>query len=178
MIAERNTFKISTNETITFDSLYRQYAQSLKDYFGRNGIQQFHSDDLVHEVFYRILKYNKSFRKHEPFKPWLYTTARNVMNDHFKSQKRHPLAKEGETANNFTETVDTESETEKSLCLKIAMEKMEPADKELLVMHRFHKLSYAEIGKVLGISEANARVKAHRALNKLRIEFFQQYKED
>ena len=48
------------------------------------------SQDLVQEVFMRVLKYRETFRDDSSFLPWLYRMARNASIDHFRRSGRAP----------------------------------------------------------------------------------------
>src|SRR4051812_16697087 len=45
------------------------------------------SEDLAQEVFFRVLKYRKTYQPEANFRPWLYQIARNVYADQFSKQK-------------------------------------------------------------------------------------------
>ena len=57
--------------------------------------------------------------------------------------------------------------------LQLAMEKLDRADRELLVLCRFQQLKYGEIAELLNISEGAVKVRVHRALNQLKNSFLQ-----
>jgi RNA polymerase sigma-70 factor (ECF subfamily) len=49
-----------------------------------------------------------------------------------------------------------------------AIKRLPPFDRELIALVAGADLSYSQIGKVLNISEANVKVKVHRARIKLK----------
>jgi len=54
------------------------------------------ADDLVQDVFFRILKYRKHFSKREPVQAWMFHIARNARFDHYKKrQAETPLPEDG-----------------------------------------------------------------------------------
>jgi RNA polymerase sigma-70 factor (ECF subfamily) len=58
--------------------------------------------------------------------------------------------------------------SERQVILEEALRRLPPYQREALVLSRFHDLSCAEVGKILGCSEGAARVRIHRALFALR----------
>ncbi|MEL6485457.1 MAG: sigma-70 family RNA polymerase sigma factor, partial [Bacteroidota bacterium] len=52
-----------------------------------------------------------------------------------------------------------------------AMGSLSTAKREILVLSKFKEMKFSEIGEVLGCSEGAAKVKAHRALNDLKMAF-------
>ncbi len=52
-----------------------------------------------------------------------------------------------------------------------AMQLLNDDHREILYLARYEKLSYEEIGKVLGCTANNVKIKVYRALEQLRIQF-------
>jgi RNA polymerase sigma factor (sigma-70 family) len=67
--------------------LFARYREPLYDFFGRLTGSRAVSEDLVQEVFVRILKYRASYRETNRFVTWMYQIARNSRIDYFK---KHP----------------------------------------------------------------------------------------
>ncbi|MGD8414267.1 MAG: sigma factor, partial [Candidatus Latescibacterota bacterium] len=56
------------------------------------------SEDMVQEVFYRMLKYRHTYRGDGKFTAWMYTIAHNVKTDHFRrARNRQDFAELPET---------------------------------------------------------------------------------
>src|SRR5712692_1080446 len=67
--------------------LFERHHLGLFNFFLRLTGSRSWSEDLVQEVFVRILKYRKSFRPALEFRPWLYAMARNAAAAHFKKHR-------------------------------------------------------------------------------------------
>ena len=59
--------------------LYNMYLRQLED--------PLLSEDMVQEVFYRMLKYRHTYRGEGKFTTWMYSIAHNVRIDHFRRVK-------------------------------------------------------------------------------------------
>lgn len=102
----------------------------------------------------------------------MYHLARNVLNDEYKKTNRLFYQE------NYIEVSDksySESDLENRLeqieeneILQKSLSKLSNEHREVLVLSRFQDLSYQEIGEVLNISEANVKVRVHRAIKELR----------
>src|SRR5690348_5433578 len=68
--------------------LFERHHLGLFDYFARTLGDRSAGEDLVHEVFIRILKYRRNYRAEGRFQTWMFQIARNVRNDHIR--KRRP----------------------------------------------------------------------------------------
>ena len=133
------------------------------------------SQDLVQNVFLRILKYRASYQPGQPFRAWLYQLARHVHHDHWQKNKvpAADLDHVERTAAHRRAALAGQAAHDHHDALQEALALLPIAQREILLLHRFQGFSYAEIGELLACSEGAARVKAHRALEALRQVYFQ-----
>ena len=68
--------------------LFKDYHKQLYNYFILVTRNRHTSEDLVQEVFFRMLKYRQSYRGENAFKPWMYAIAHNVRSDYFKKREK------------------------------------------------------------------------------------------
>ena len=66
------------------------------------------------------------------------------------------------------EEIDDDHSEEKKRILFDSLAKMKEKDMQLIEMRFFEKRSFREIGEILEITENNAKVKAFRAIEKLK----------
>jgi RNA polymerase sigma-70 factor (ECF subfamily) len=132
------------------------------------------SEDIVQEVFLRILKYRHTFRGEGEFTPWMYHIARNVRIDNAKQQK-HELTFDGELHDEADESPYRDSaEFKQSVSLlNDALARLPEEKREIILMSRFQELKYSAIAEVLGCSVEAVKVRVHRAMNELRQIFYQ-----
>ena len=124
------------------------------------------SEDLVQEVFLRVLRHRETFREGNLFTPWIFSIARNVHHDGWrKSRREMPLDGVESVAALPAESLERQEETAR---LALALAALPEDQRELLVMHRYAGLSHAEIAEVLGCGEGTSRARLHRALTALR----------
>src|SRR5207253_10683098 len=70
------------------DVLFDRYQTPLFNFYSKLTGDRTLSEDLVQEVFLRILKYRQSYRPGTPFRAWTYQIARNARVDHFRKFPR------------------------------------------------------------------------------------------
>ena len=150
--------------------LYERYKKRLFGFFYQMNKDANLSEDLVQNVFIRVLKYKHTFSEESKFITWIFQIARNEMYDEFKKQKKHQHKDIEEVYSlNGNETIDDEIEVlENSSTLKRALNLLPADKKELLVLSKFKELKYKEVGEIVGCTEGNARIKVHRAVNELK----------
>lgn len=133
------------------------------------------SQDLVQEVFMRVLKYRATFREDSSFRPWLYRTARNACIDHFRRRKRDPLPTDDlpEPASDGPSVAERLELGEDVGRLRRALLHLPLDKREVLIMSRFEFRKHSEIAELLDCSVGAVKVRVHRALKQLREIYFE-----
>src|SRR5438445_13108934 len=72
----------------TLGVLFDRYQTALFNFYSKLTGDRTLSEDLVKEVFLRILKYRQSYRLGTLFRAWVYQIARNARIDHFRNFPR------------------------------------------------------------------------------------------
>ncbi len=130
------------------------------------------SEDLVQEVFFRVLKYAASYDSHLPFQVWLYRMARNCYFDSAHKQRFETTGSElGEVRSAEPMPEELLSRKQETTLLHEALEKLPEDKREILVLSRFHNLRYEEIASILRCEIGTVKVRVYRALKELRETF-------
>lgn len=150
--------------------LYERYKKPLYAYFFRfTGGNSQASEDLVHTVFYRVIRYRTGFTGKGSFAKWLFRIAHNAGIDHNRRIIRANNYKTeiSTTGSEIYENKDLENDEQRS-ALEKAMNRLKPDEKELIVLGKINCLKYKEIADILNISESNVKIRLFRALRKLK----------
>ncbi len=156
--------------------LYEKYKMPLYYYFYKTTFgDRETSEDMVHTVFYRAIRYRNSFTGQGSFGKWIFRIAHNVCLDNkVKLKKSYNYATEVKSG--FVALADeNESNIEKSERLSIldaAMKKLEPDEREIIILGKIECLRYKEIAGILGTTEGNVKIRMFRAIRKLKDIFF------
>ncbi len=129
------------------------------------------AEDLVQEVFTRILKYRHTYRDNSDFLVWTYQMARNASADHFRKRGRMSEVDEEpreETAAVEPRPLDELESAEAVVLLRQALDKLPLDKRELLMLSRFQNLKYEQIAELLGCTVGAVKVRVHRAVKQLR----------
>ncbi len=169
--------KVKNGDIDKMGLLYERYYRQLYRFLYNMTRQKELSEDLVQNVFIKMLKYNDGFQGYGEFKTWMYRIARNIVYDHFKKEKNMPVhadVKDYETRIAGDLLADAQIEKEQELkYLEAALEKLSTENRELLILCRFQELKYHEIAKILNTTEGAVKVRVHRALNQLKSNYMQ-----
>lgn len=166
--------QVRDNDLDQLSTLFERYQGLLFGFLLRLTNDRDTAQDLVQNVFLRILKYRASYQSTHPFRAWIYQLARNVYADHWKKHQvpAGDLEEAERTPTLRRAAMAGVAATHEGQDVQEALALLPSAQREILVLHRFQGFDYAEIGEMLGCSEGAARVKAHRALEALRKIYF------
>lgn len=154
--------------------LFERYHIRLFNFFLRMNYDRDLSHDMTQTVFERLLKYHGSYQYGKYFKSWVFQIARNVRNDHYqKIEKRYAQFVDVESlAQETSAQLGNTEQAERERILLQAMTMLSEEQREILVLSKYQKLKYEEIADILNCSVSAAKVKAHRAIKKLRGLYF------
>ncbi|APZ48005.1 hypothetical protein BW723_00275 [Polaribacter reichenbachii] len=163
--------RVKEGENHKLGLLYERYKKRLFGFFYQMNKNASLSEDLVQNVFIRVLKYKHTFSEDSKFITWIFQIARNEIYDQFKKSKKenHNDIDTVSYHLNTGATIENEIEiSENKINLKKAIAKLSPEKKELIILSKLKELKYKEVGEIIGCTEGTARTKVHRALNDLK----------
>lgn len=168
--------KVKNGDIDKMGLLYERYHRQLFRFLFNMTRQKELSEDMVQNIFLRMLKYPEGFMGFGEFKTWMYHIARNVVYDHFRKIKRTPIHSD---LNYYEESIPGEDHTDSGIekeqelkTLGTAMEQLSVENRELLILCRFQELKYNEIARIFNTTEGAIKVRVHRALNQLKSNYF------
>ena len=148
--------------------LYERYKKKLYSFFlYKNYNDQERSEDSVQQVFYRMIKYRKSYKEDSNFKTWLYSIANNVHYQEFKQQVQLEDIRASYPINEtHTDTNDDHQALHQALNL------LAEPHREVLLMSKFWGLKYEEIAEINNCTVGVIKTRVFRALKDLREAYF------
>ena len=87
--------RVQKGEIDILGILFERYKQQLFGFFLRTTGNKAASEDMVQNVFLRILKYKDKFSGYGKFTSWMYQIARNVSFDYFKKNIKYEILATG-----------------------------------------------------------------------------------
>jgi RNA polymerase sigma factor (sigma-70 family) len=151
--------------------LFDRHHRGLCDFFMRMTGSRSLAEDLVQDVFFRILKYRETFRDESRFKAWMFRIARNARFDHFKKHES-----ETDLPDETVQALQSRSpfpgqdleHEQQTVLLERALHKLAAEKREVLVLSRYHDMKYEQIAEIMGCEVGAVKVRVHRALKELR----------
>src|SRR5438105_7412658 len=152
--------------------LFERHHRALFNFFVHvNGNREL-SEDLVQDVFFRMLKYRKSYRPDRSFTAWMYQIARNAQIDSAHKHRNEVSIGDTEFRSDGDMDDNLKRKQEKAL-LRRAMTRLPVEKRELLVLSRFQNLKYDEIGAILGCDVGAVKVRVYRVVRALSQIYFE-----
>jgi RNA polymerase sigma factor (sigma-70 family) len=165
MLAVRN------GEVAKLGLLFDRHHRALFDFFARMTGNRILAEDLVQDVFFRILKYRATFREESRFKAWMFHIARNAGLDHYRKQQPESLLPEdgaGAVPSRSPLPGRRLEEEQQTRLLECALFQLPAEKREVLVLSRYQEMKYEQIAEVMGCEVGTVKVRVHRALKELR----------
>jgi RNA polymerase sigma-70 factor (ECF subfamily) len=146
-----------------FKDMYESHGGSIYNYLLWMTKDPEASRDIVQTVFIRAWEAASLPGNEDALKRWLFTTARNAFYDSYRSHRRLSSLRVRYTR----EFYDAPQEAPEGFFWEIISE-CSDSERSILYLHLKAGYSYGEIGSILDLSESNVRVKACRAIRRLR----------
>jgi RNA polymerase sigma-70 factor (ECF subfamily) len=155
--------------------LFDRHHRALFRYFLHLTSNRAASEDLVQEVFLRILKYRHTYQPETRFCAWMFQVGRNVHMDHaVRHQAEVAMPERAWDVGSAEMPADRQAQNrQEAALLRRALAAMPPEKREVIVMSRFLDLKYEEIAVVLKCEVGAVKVRVYRALRELGDRFFE-----
>lgn len=127
------------------------------------------SEDLVQEVFFRILKYRRTYRGDSKFTTWLFSIAHNVQMDNYRKKKLKmiPLEKAHPVPDRDPDPDERAEKNDTARLIRLALRTLSREKREVLILSRFQHMKYEEIAESLGCAVGTIKARVHHAMKDL-----------
>jgi RNA polymerase sigma-70 factor (ECF subfamily) len=164
-IDEKLMLAFSQGSPDAFAELFRRYRQPIFGFFRRRVADPAHAEELAQETFLALVRSAARYEPRALFRTYLYAIALKILRaDHRKTTFRLAFFGRPGTIPDPAK----QDATEASLWVRRAIAKLEPIDREILLLREFEQLSYAEIADLLRLPINTARSRLFRARTALR----------
>jgi RNA polymerase sigma-70 factor (ECF subfamily) len=155
-----------------FSALYDKYFEQIYLFIFKRVQDEALAGDVCQEA---MLKAWTNLPKYEdrgfPFSAWLYRIASNEVNLFFRGQKKMMTVeiedKHVKTMMTELEIGEAEKESDQDKLLKV-LSNLKPEHTEIIELRFFLQYSFKEIAEFYGITEANAKMRLYRILDKIK----------
>jgi RNA polymerase sigma factor (sigma-70 family) len=163
--------------------LFERHHRALFRYFVSMNRNRELSEDLVQDVFFRILRYRATYDPAKAFTAWMYQIARRASLDRARERRAEVIGIEsaGEHRRELVCAGPGPEERAAKLqhlgLLERALDLLPEDKREILVLSRFQEMKYEEIAAVLDCEVGAVKVRVYRAVRALEQIYFALEKE-
>jgi len=157
-----------SGDSESFSEMVDLYASRLYGYFYRLTGNRETSDDLLSELFVRLVEKISSF-KGGSFESWLFKIASNIFYDYLRDKQREKKLIEGRQKQLESEVTETgELESEEIDKLQVQLGRLDADTRELIMLRFYSQASFKEIAAMRDEPIGTILSKVHRGLRKLK----------
>jgi RNA polymerase sigma-70 factor (ECF subfamily) len=169
-----------------FEVLVSRHRRGLFNFLLRSVGNQSRAEELLQDVFVRVIRAKGRYEQTARFSTWIYTIARNICVDESRRAKfRRTVSldsprrgRDGEEGASMLETTaevqvgvdDAAMGPTLQSRLAAAIDRLPEDQREVFFMRQLSGLSFKEIGEVVGAPENTVKSRMRYALEKLREE--------
>lgn len=166
-----------------FRSLVRRHQRALYNFALRQVRAPSVAEDIVQDVFVRIVQNVQTFKEESRFSTWAYTIARNLCIDHLRKgvHRRHASLDQPTSGDDDGEGVPLGEKVAGSTMaadrtvigkqlqahIRAAVEALPEDQREVFLMRQVSELPFKEIAEIVGVSENTVKSRMRYALERL-----------
>jgi RNA polymerase sigma-70 factor, ECF subfamily len=169
-------------EVDAFRTLVRRHQRALYNFALRQVRTPSVAEDIVQDVFVRIVQNVETFKEESRFSTWAYTIARNLCIDHLRKRvhRRHASldqpenSSDGEGAPLGERVAGSEMAADRTVIgkqlqthIRAAVEALPEDQREVFLMRQVSELPFKEIAEIVGVSENTVKSRMRYALERL-----------
>ena len=154
--------------------LFQRYAAPLLRFTGRILGDPAEAEEITQDVFLKLMVRADQYDGRAPVASWLFAIATNACRDRLRRSVRRPsvaLEAVTEVKEPGIPADERLARRQRREAVRRALSDLSLEQREALVLARYHGMPYAEIAKVLDISEGAVKTRIFRAMETLKARF-------
>lgn len=158
------------------EELYDKYSRRIFNYFYYLTCDSHRAGDLTQETFYQVILSIVRFKEESKVSTWIYGIARNTYLKSLRKEKRVQVEADeslfDRNDKSFTYTPEEMLEKKETLkSIASVLNRLPEKYSTVLILRDREGLSYNDIARIAGMSEAQVKVTLFRARRKFREEY-------
>lgn len=154
-----------------FTELFLRYREMVYAFFRRRVEDRAQAEELAQETFLGVLRAIERYEPRATFRAYLFGIAYKILAAHrrkagheWNQQNRVTQARDqSDPSTDPPADLPAPSDPEAALCVRQAVERLEPTEREVLMLREFEELSYDEIAGVLRVPVNTVKSRLFRA---------------
>jgi len=167
-----------------FETLIETYSRRVYGFLYRLTGHRDEADDLLQEVFVRVVRTIGEYEHDGRFEAWLFRIAMNLARDRVRRVRKSPQVRIADVQSADREDTgvellerspvdqpgpeETVALSEQIDRLQQALGELSPAEREVILLRYFSDMPFSDIARVMDTPLGTALARAHRGLRRLR----------
>jgi RNA polymerase sigma-70 factor (ECF subfamily) len=154
-------------------ALWAEFAPPLRGFLARRVPPGVDPDDLVQDVFLRVIRHAGSLRSTDRPEAWLFQIARNALRDSLRARLRRDgrndaIESDEDLAAEPDATAERAAEVELAPCLTSMVHRLREPYRTAISLTTLQGISQADAARQLGISNSGMKSRVQRGRDRLR----------
>ncbi len=173
--------RFNEGDADAFAELVRRYERPLYNFILRSVRRRERADELLQDVFLKVVQRSSDFKGQSKLSTWLYTIARNLCIDHSRKMvfRRHqsldaPRAGTEDGPTLLERTAAEGAEPDRAAVMEDlkrriadAIEELPEEQREVFLMRHVQGMRFKDIADVIGVPENTVKSRMRYALERL-----------
>jgi RNA polymerase sigma-70 factor (ECF subfamily) len=175
--------RFNEGDAQAFEILVRRYERPLYNFILRSVRRRERADELLQDVFLKVVQRSQDFKGQSKLSTWLYTIARNLCIDHSRKMvfRRHKSLdapsrsggdEEGPSLLDRTAGAELGADRQAiandvSVRITAAVEELPEEQREVFLMRQVQGMAFKDIAEVIGVPENTVKSRMRYALERL-----------
>ena len=156
-------------DEVAFGILYDRYAPQLEIFLRRFVRDRALAEDLLQTTFLSFVKARGRYVQTAGVRAWIFAIAANAGRDALRrrgTRREEPL---GPQIDNMAGETAAPSDPRMAQAIEDALQQLPADQREAVLLHKMHGLSFPEVATALGTTVGAAKVRAHRGYQRLKL---------
>lgn len=176
--------RFKEGDVTAFEKIFHRYKSQIYNYAYRFLGNEALSEEVVQELFFKVIKIRSEYECRAKFSTWLYRMGRNLCIDKLRKKSEHKLIylKVDNHSQALEGVLESRPNQEELLhhqqletILQHAISRLNLEQREVFLMREKLALPFAEIAEILGYSQSTVKNRMYSALKNLKEYLSQHY---
>jgi RNA polymerase sigma factor (sigma-70 family) len=159
-------------DEVAFGVLYDRYAPQLETFLNRLVRDQTLAEDLLQTTFLSFVRARGRYVATAGLRAWIFSIAANAGRDALRrrgARREEALGPELGNVGDVGGPAAAMSDPPMARAIEEALRQLPEDQREAVLLHKMHGLSFPEVASALGTTVGAAKVRAHRGYQRLRL---------
>ena len=159
--------RIAAGDRVAETAMIERYSRGLRYILRRRTRDPELAEDLLQDTFLQIHRARRTYIPPRPVRPWIYAITRHVALMHLRTTRRRKEHLPSEELPEIPVPPEMDRLADEATVRRL-LDDLPRAAQEVLILHHLLGMSFEEVGRIIGVAPGTAKVRAHRAIKKIR----------